>query len=57
LGEVRPTPFLPSSIARRIHRASSPCMDIERPFSGNLRKPLESLLMLLQLPANFPDEW
>lgn len=28
-------------------------MDIERPFSGNLRKPLESLLMLLQLPANF----
>jgi hypothetical protein len=32
-------------------------MDIERAFSGNLRKPLESLLMQLQLPGNFPDEW
>jgi tetratricopeptide (TPR) repeat protein len=27
-------------------------MDIERPFSGNLRKLLETLLMQLQLPAN-----
>jgi tetratricopeptide (TPR) repeat protein len=32
-------------------------MDNERPFSGNLRKPGESLLIPFDLPAMFFDKW